>query len=315
MAKGKYPVALIPYTTLTPPACEALAAAIEDALDVFDQWGLRTGMGTRLAKAKSHLRAVAASGSYGETPDELILTARAVRLAHDFYLISRTLKTDRAEPIATELESALQGPFLARESKRVSAVDFQSQFWVGVMLAYSGLHPKMPAKEGRKPDFVISVGSLDCGVEVKRPESARSAFAAVSSAASQLRDYGLPGVITLDLSACVGADGFILAEDAAAALEVMRGRFYPMARQLRDEMDAYSSSDKFKRVLLLISFARYFIWTPGGTTDENNGYFISFQAFPDSCEKLIVDVPDRITKLFIGGLRRATGNSLKIHRR
>jgi hypothetical protein len=313
MVKGKYPISLIRHTTFTPAACAALADAIDDALDVFNEWELPTGMNTRLAKAKNHLLGVADGDSYGKTPEELLLTANAIRLANDFYLISRTLKTDRAEPIAKELESALHGPFIAVESKRIPAVDFQSQFWIGVVLAYAGLHPKMPVKDGRTPDFIISPTSLECGVEIKRPEAPHTAFDCVASAASQIRSYGVPGVIALDLSRCIRVDDFILTDDAAAAMELMQQRFFLLSRKLRKNIETYSLSDKFKRVLLLICFARYFIWTPEGKTDEINKHFISFEPFKDSCEGLITEVPGRIVSLFLRGMERASGNTIKIY--
>src|SRR2546430_8857051 len=35
MAEGNYPIALIPFTRLTPTTCSALSCAIDDALDAF----------------------------------------------------------------------------------------------------------------------------------------------------------------------------------------------------------------------------------------------------------------------------------------
>ena len=151
---GKYLIAVLPFSRLSPSACAALAAAIDDALEIFDRWQLPIGMSTRLLKARSRLLKVSNQSSYGENSDELYETAKAILLANEFYLISRTLKEDRAEPIAEELEVALGGTLNEIEAKKKTAFDIQSQFWFGTVLAYSGLHPAIPDSKRRRPDFI-----------------------------------------------------------------------------------------------------------------------------------------------------------------
>src|SRR5438552_18421102 len=106
---AKYPTALIPFSGLSPSACAALAAAIDDAIEACLKWNLPTGTSTRLLIARCCLLKVSERDSYGETPEELYETAKAILLANDFYLISRTLDEDRADPIAEELRVALGG--------------------------------------------------------------------------------------------------------------------------------------------------------------------------------------------------------------
>lgn len=310
---SKYPIALIPFTRLSPPACVALAAAIDDALEVFGKWQLPTGMNTRLLKARSRLQKVANQGSYGATPDELYETAKAIVLANDFYLISRTLKEDRADPIAEELNVALGGTLSEIETKKKNAFDIQSQFWFGTVLAYSGLHPAVPDIKKRRPDFVISVGSLSCGVEIKRPKSQVSALRALSSAASQLHEYGLPGVIVLDLSQCVNADGLILHKDIVSARRTVQHRFYPLVNELTKAASSYSHSDKFNRIMLLKMYARFFNWTPGKKEDADMGYFFKSIPFPKACSGLVTDQCERIQSLMSRGFERI-GNHLSLKR-
>src|ERR1051326_2209340 len=219
---AKYPLAVIPFSGLSPAACEALAAAIDDAVEALRKWQLPTGPNTRLLNARRRLLDVSAQGSYGATPAELYETAKAILVANDFYGISRTMQDERAAPIAEELRIALRGPLRENETRNNTAFDIQSQFWFGTVLAYSGLHPAVPDSNRTKPDFVISVDTLECGVEIKRPRSSSSASPALSYAASQIREYGKPGVIVLDLSQCVGAEQLILHQGSPSARQIGR---------------------------------------------------------------------------------------------
>jgi hypothetical protein len=311
---GKYPIAILPFTHLSPSACLALAAAVDDALDIFGKWQLPIGMSTRLLKAKGRLLKVANENSYGENPNELYETAKAILLANEFYLISRTLKEDRAEPIAEELEIALGGTLGETESKKKSAFDIQSQFWFGTVLAYSGLRPAIPDSKKKRPDFIISIGSLSCGVEIKRPQSKESAWRAISSAASQLRAYGLPGVIAVDLSQCVGVDNLILHKGAVSARRIVQRRFYPLVDQLTNAVRTYSRSDKFDRILLLKTYARFFNWTLGKKEDADMGFFFRSTVFPTACSGLVTDQSERIQNLMVRGFERISGNPLFLKR-
>jgi len=72
---AKYPIAVIPFSGLSPSAGEALAAAIDDAVEVLRKWELPTSPNTRLLNARRRLLEVSAQGSYGATPAELYETA------------------------------------------------------------------------------------------------------------------------------------------------------------------------------------------------------------------------------------------------
>jgi hypothetical protein len=310
----KYPIAVIPYSCLSPSACSALAAAIDDAIEIFSKWQLPTGMSTRLLKARGRLLEVVKQGSYGETSDEIFETGKAILLANDFYLISRTLTDDRADPIAEELEVALGGTLTEVETKKKTPFDLQSQFWFGTVLAHSRLHPSVPDSRKRRPDYLINVDTLLCGVEIKRPESEPSAKRALSTAASQLNEYGLPGVIVLDLSRCIGADDLILHSGEPTARQIVNDRFYPLANQLIRAVGSYARSNKFDRVLVLQMYARFFHWTVGGINDADMGFFFKSTVFPDACSGLVVKQSERIRDLIAGGLERISGNPLHLKR-
>lgn len=311
---AKYPIALIPFSGLSPSACTALAAAIDDAIEAFRKWNLPTGTNTRLLIAKHCLLKVSERDSYGETPEELYQTAKAILLANDFYLISRTLKEDRADPIAEELRVALGGALRESATKHKKEFDIQSQFWFGTVLAHSGLHPAVPDIKTTRPDFVISVGTLECGVEIKRPKSPESAGRALSSAASQLHKYGKPGVIVLDLTQCVGADEMILHQGTPSARQILKHRFYPLANALMDGANDYSQSDKFQRIVVLVMYARFFNWTLGAKKDSDMGFLFNSTVVPEACAGLVVGESNRIQRLIARGFERISGNPLSVRR-
>lgn len=311
---AKYPIALIPFSDLSPSACAALAAAIDGAIEAFGKWELPTGTNTRLLIARRCLQNIAERNSYGETPEELYDAAKAIILAHDFYPISRTLSEDRANPIAEELRVALGGALRESATKHKKEFDIQSQFWFGTLLAHSGLHPAVPDIRTTRPDFVISVGTLECGVEIKRPKSPESAARALSSAASQLHKYGKPGVIVLDLTQCVAADAMILHRGSPSARQVLKRRFDPLANELMDGASDYSRSDKFQRIVVLVMYARFFSWTLGSTKDSDMGFFFQSTVVAEACAGLVVDESDRIQRSIKRGFERISGNALFVRR-
>src|SRR5262245_50521897 len=98
---------LIPFTKLTPAACEELAASAAAAVEVFERAGLRVPTAGRLRAAVSRLREVSASGTYGSDAAELAETGRAIVLASDYYLIAHLLGSGKVEKeIAIDLAMA-----------------------------------------------------------------------------------------------------------------------------------------------------------------------------------------------------------------
>lgn len=314
LTKGKYPTALIPFTGLSPSACSALVCAIDDAIEVFRKWEIPVGRRTRLLEARRRLVKIAAQGSYGATPEELYKTAKAILIANDFYGISRTMTAGRAAPIAEELRVALRGPLSEIDTKNNNAFDIQSQFWFGTVLAYSGLHPAVLDSKQTRPDYLINVDTLLCGVEIKHPNSPSSAWGALSSAASQLHKFGKPGVIVLDLTQCIKADELILHNGLPSARQIAGGRFFPLVDQLTERAIAYSHSDKFKRILVLQMYARFFNWTLGGRKDTDMGFYFESIPLPEACGGLVTDQSKRIQSMIARGFQRISGNPLILRR-
>jgi hypothetical protein len=311
---GRYPIAVLPFPALSPSACEALVAAIDDALEAFSRWNLPTGPNTKLQKARVLLSKVAEKQTYGTTGAELLDTAQAIRLANDFYVISRMLPESRENVIAEELREALLGALNENPSKHKKEFDIQSQLWIGTVLAHSGLHPAMPNSRNTKPDFVISLGTLMCGLEVKRPRTEMSAHRAVRAAADQLYKFRKPGVIVLDLTRCVGADELILHSGTPTTREIVDYRFDSVANALLDNIDQFSQSVKFGRVILFVVYARFFNWTIGSSQDLDTGFFFKSQPITGGYEGLLSDEAARIQKLMAEGFKRISGNRLSLKR-
>lgn len=306
---GEYKTAILPFIHLTPEACSALAAALRDAIAVLESWNLRVGF-SRLRAAEQHLRQVAKQGSFGESDAQLIQTAKAAAIASDFYLISTALNKDRDDPIAEELEVAIKGN-LEGSNKNASPYEIQAQYWVGMLLAQSKLRPKVPPVNGRRPDFVISLGTLDCGVEVKRPRSTQGIIRCLGDAANQLKDYGLPGVIALDLSACIVSDDLIIPSGMVSARERIRQLLYPIADRLIDYVDSYTRSDKFSRIIALMILARFWVWKSSDPPEPDLGVLFSIPAFPKACSGLIEDETKRLQVMLLRGVQKVSGNPVE----
>lgn len=299
---SKYPTALIPFTKLSPKACIALVAALDDAIELFDKWELPTGINTKLGTAKKQLLKVITDDSYGKNDDELFKTARAITLANDFYLISRILSGTRAKAIAEELENALKGTLDEIETtKKNSTFDFQTQFWFGTVLAHSNVHLSVPDIVTTKPDFVIKHGSLLYGVEIKRPKSLNGVKNSLGKAATQLRNFGKPGIIVLDLTCALEIEKYILYKGKSPVRELVEYQLRTVTNELKNYIIKYSRSDKFNRIVLLVTYIRFFNWTIGKKDDADMGELLILKVFPEACSGLVVDESVRIQKLILNG--------------
>ncbi len=310
--KGKYASLRSRFPRLSPSACGALAVAIDDTIAVFDGWGLPRS--ARLLQAKQLLLRVNATQSYGTTAQQLKETANAIIVANDFYLISRTLKSRRADPIILELKESLGGKLYENKGNKQTPFDIQSQFWFGTVLAHSALHPAVIDSKDTRPDFCISIGTLSCAVEVKRPHSGKAAWRNISTAASQLRTFGKPGAIVLDLSACVGVDGLIVHGGPRTTRQTVERRFYRLADQLNARVEKYPHSDKFQRIMMIVTYARFFNWVVDGESDVDMGFFFKTSTQPDAWASLISDYSRRLEEAIVRGFQRISGNPLSIRR-
>lgn len=305
---GEYRTAILLYPLLSPKACIALAAALRDVIGLLGSWGIPIPPSGRLRAAEKHLRLVAQADFYGSSEAELTRTAKAIHLAIDFYLISTSLNKDRDDPIAADLVRALPGT-IDGDIRNLSPYDIQSQFWAGTLLAQSGLRPAfIPPSNEPTPDFVVSVWSLDFAVEVKRPHSVEGAKECLSRAADQLHTFGKPGVVFLDLSACVFTDDLIIPKPHLSAREIVHQRLSALEAGLVSFIESYPRPEKFRGVVELVSFARFFVWKTLDPPEEDAGSVFTMNPFPDAYKINIYGYITRFQEMLLKGTARVTGN-------
>lgn len=312
---GEYRTAILPFKELEPKACTALAAALRDVIGLLESWGIAISSPVRLRAAEKHLRKVADANSYGETEQELIRTAKAIDLAIDFYLISTSLNKKRDDPIAKDLVIALGGT-LDGNIKDMSSYDMQAQFWAGTLFAQSGLRVKfIPKTNKRTPDFLVSVRTLDFAIEVKRPHSVNSAKKRLKEAAEQLYDYGKPGIIFLDLSACIFNDDLIIPKGTLSAREIVTEELRKLEVELVSYIESYPRPKKFSKVVDLISFAKFWGWKSLNPPKEDGGNAFTMNPFPDAYKVIIYDYINDLQEMLLKGIEKITGNPVAVRRR
>jgi hypothetical protein len=204
----------------------------------------------------------------------------------------------------------LLGGTLEGKTKDSTPDDFQSQFWVGTLLAQSGLRPKVlgGTREGVRPDFLIEAATLDCAVEVKRPKNIQSARRAVAAAAGQLHGFGLPGVVVVDLSGSLNANDLVLPPPGVSAREQIRATLKPVHSSLLGQFTWYRKSEKYSRIILLLTFARFWSWERSPESRPDAGLHFVADVLPDACSGLVQRQSRCIQESLLKGIKQLTGN-------
>jgi hypothetical protein len=302
---------VIPFSRITPDSCSVIAGRGEAALTKLESWGLQRPYTGSLAAAIRHLTAVARSGKFGDDPSQLRATLEAIHLCSDFYQVAASLGELPIQTAVSELAIALQGG-LTGTGKARKAKEYLSQYWIGTLLAIANSEPRIVRSESNKarPDFIIDLGGLDCAIEIKRPQSFHSSRDALDHAAGQLRSYGKPGVICLDLTDCIYSDdrvelldrGFLQARDLL--WEIFQNETERLARR----PEKYNQSDKYSRILGLVLFARVTGWSDSSDLRPVGKYFVQLPIYEKACGGLVSDFAARLKRIFITGFERISGS-------
>lgn len=221
-----------------------LAQRFDDAVGVLDQWNIRMHRSSRLRECSRVMRHIHSVGAFPTDREELIHVSHAVRDATEFIEISDALPAERLRRLAVDLQSAVAGQIGQGASR---AAQYQTQLWIGAMLAYSGTNVGvLIGADGKNPDFVVTNGTLRYAVEVKRPSRFR-ARRIISEANDQIsaRHYH-GGAIVVDLTDCIdpllavsiGNDP--LETDTPLKHEAMR-----LTRELSEEIYDYESRQMY----------------------------------------------------------------------
>lgn len=189
---------------LTPKACAALSENLSDVLNTLERWGIRVLDISRLRRSQILLYDLGEAGSFPSDPGRLSRIANAIWDAHDFRYISSCLPARRLEPIARDLQKAVGGT-ISRDHSDRTPYQFQSEFVVATAFAFGGAEPVFPtSEEHEKPEFFVTIGTRNYGVEVKRPSSLEKGRRAVRKAARQLALPGIDfGIAVVDVTECL----------------------------------------------------------------------------------------------------------------
>jgi hypothetical protein len=169
--------------------------------------------------------------------------------------------------MASQLQAAQKGH--STDSRRgQAAYRFQTQFWLGAILARGELHPAVPTPgNGRSPDFLVELGMSQYGVEIKRPHGHDTVKSCMIDAVDQLTKYGIPGTVVLDLTEALTSSLQWVSEADAI---VLRAQYIAEAQNHLAELKilAYDSNshamrEGFERVNGILIFSRGWSWLEG----------------------------------------------------
>lgn len=302
---------VIASNKVTPGYCGQIARAAAAALEVLERWSAGRGLAVKLREAIRALQLVADADSFGETPTALLTTVDAIALAGDFFQIAQCLGPEVLPSVGAEIAQALAvGKSGTAKSRR--AVEFQSQYWVGMLLASTRLEPRVlrPDHKGKQPDFLVDIGVADVAIEVKRPESTNSMIDALDRAAGQIRAFGKPGIIFLDLSDCLFAPVARLRsiERRQPIVSLARERFFGLCPRIEGRPHAYRHSDKYHRVVAVVPFARIHAWSYNPELLPTGEVWIKPAFLPTACAGLLAHEYPRVERLLLHGMEVVTGS-------
>jgi hypothetical protein len=313
-AVPEFPRVKRPFSRFTPSVAADLASVLTSAIVVLESWRLPVRVHGRLRRAEQCLREVADQGRIPDDPLGLRRVASAARLAVDFYHIATSLSPTPVDSMAAELAKAIGGS-LNGDSKDTSAYEYQSQFWVGMLLAQSLLRPAVvPSREGPQPDFIVNVDGLPLALEVKRPSAVKTVKRVLGAAADQLRVQREPGIIVLDLSAALAVDALVLPQRGVNARDVITERHKQLSIHLNAFVERYERSEKFNRVLALVTFARFWVWESATPPTSDIGHVFTLHVYPDACSGLLVRQSTRLQEKLQRGIRSVTDGRVRTSR-
>jgi len=289
---------IVPFFNVAPENCAKIADDGDDAISILKRWRLTVVVDSQLPTAVAQLRRIAQRATFGETDVELLQSAESIDVASDWIAICNFLTDEPVAQIAEELSQATRVGANSRKSN-----DIRTQFWFGTILARAGLRPTVPKVQTRRPDFVVHIDGLELAMEVKRPESLHSVMPNVKKAASQIRDFGLPGFVVLDLSQAFDTRLFSTRtfEAGPTPTEIFRPHFRQETDAIAARIDGYGANDKFARIVGSLSLAKLPSWQTRPVLAPKRQLFADATVYDRACSGLIIDTAHRV----IGTIRSA----------
>jgi hypothetical protein len=287
---------IIPAVTATPAGAAILADKLAEAIEILRSWKLRVPEASRLPMAVGVLRRVSAAQAYPSDRRELTRIQNAIRIAFDFYHITRTLTVDRVDAVAEDLRRALGGTL--DDLGATEALRAQSQVLIAAVMAVGGLGPGAPDPGATKtPDYILKLGTLRFGVEIKRPESVRAIPAKLDEAIDQVAAVDVEGgVIVLDLSDCIpyhSSDG---------SPEGERELRFSHAREIARHHLLSSRKQGASRITNLLVLANLLGWTVDPAPAPDSILLTYSEVFHTACGGLLVEASREIRAGVMWGL-------------
>lgn len=289
---------IIPAVTASPGSLGILADKLAEAITILESWHLRVPPSSRLHSAVRLLRETAGLSEYPDDEARLSRIGRAIRIAFDFYHITRVLTEERVDSIAEDLRRALKGTL--DDAGPTEAHRAQSQMLIGAVLAVGGLRPGAPPLSSTPtPDYMISVDSLRYGVEIKRPATPKQVLARVDQAVDQIAS--LPsdaGLVVLDLSDALFEPGY----EFDATREEVEAQFREAYRAVSDHLEQ-SERTGADRIANLFVFASLYGWQRTPRIMPRSLFPTYSEVFQRARTGLIVDQSRRVREAIDEGFR------------
>lgn len=184
---------------------DQLANHVDEAIEEFAGWDV-PARESRLGKTSALLRATAKAGRFPTEDAELSVVSEAIRHGQEFVEIANVLPKVPIPSLRTDVRAALGGNLDPVSSSTGPHLQFQTQLWVGSMLAQTQMKVGVLTRPGgaKNPDYIIENGTYQYAVEVKRPNGTLDAYNIVRKAARQIRSEAYHGgMIVVDLTDCI----------------------------------------------------------------------------------------------------------------
>ena len=264
------------------------ADELDATIAVMAARGVVIAVQNRIRASSDLLRACAAARRLPEDAMDDGTVVHALRNAIDFSDIAKFLPGRLSKRDQRELAIMVNCGTLAETEDARQPYQYQSSLWIGAVLHYGGLAPKVPAVPQRhdvlpNPDYLVERISMQYGVEVKRPMTwqglERDLF---PRALGQLEAREVSGAVVVDISDLVA--------------HVDYGDFNPEVVSASERVVRLAWDDSLKRVrpgcsraMVVAAFARNaHSVNPEGTlmTIANAMYVANFAETPGTLKAL-----------------------------
>ena len=251
---------------LRPARLETVARHLEEATGEIAAWGIGEVSSSRLKTISELLRDTAVSGVYPKDETQLSLLSEAIRHAQEFIEIANALPQEVNPSLKADVEKAIRGDLTPVTGLTGPHLQFQSQLWVGAMLAQSQARVGVLTRPGntKNPDFILENGTLRYAVEVKRPNGELDAHNIVRKAARQIRhDRFHGGMIVVDLTDCFSVAERFMCSIGPPDLTAANDRISALLQQLHQHVFDDRPERLRKRrdhVFGIYAFARVAYW-------------------------------------------------------